>query len=282
MFNEGEWSAFLSRELDSTVHVRFGRARQRVLEASHKPSLIGGASVLNVRLSSFFSEAPEEVRAAVAHWLRVGRRARKSAALLDAWIETAVEQLPPAANRRISICPLGDHHDLTPIALELKGHPTHLPELDSLPAVTWGRRTRTRARRSLQLGCYIAADDLIRVHPVLDQNWVPEWFLRYVLFHELLHAALPSERGSTGRAVHHGQVFKRWEQNYPEYSRAVKWLDRNLPKLLRTSHRLSDRSRPAPQKTAAVQLEPAVRRRPAARAPSSPKPSPGWLFPFLN
>jgi hypothetical protein len=31
---------------------------------------------------------------------------------------------------------------------------------------------------------------VVRVHRVLDAHDVPEWFVRYVLFHELLHAEL--------------------------------------------------------------------------------------------
>ena len=276
MFNERDWSAFLSEELNSTVQVRFGRARQRVLEARHRSTGIGGTSVLNVRLSSFFANAPADVREAVAHWLRVGRRARKSAALLDAWVETTVAELPPVARRCLPIRPRGLHHDLPPIAAALTKDRQWLPPLEELPAVTWGRRTGVRARRSLQLGCYVAEENLVRMHPVLDQAWVPEWFVRYVLFHELLHAALPTERGSTGRAVHHGLEFKRWEQSYPDYSKAVTWLDRNLPKLFRSTRKIAKQKRP--DSTAA--REPARPKR-AARS-SVPSPSPGWLFPFLN
>jgi len=276
VFNERDWSAFLSEELKSAVHVRFGRARHRVLEARHQPTGIGGSSVLNVRLSSFFADAPTDVREAVAHWLRVGRRARKSAALLDAWIETAVGELPPVERRRLPLRPRGLHHDLSPIVDALTNDGPWLPPLEKLPAVTWGRRTGVRARRSLQLGCYVAEENLVRVHPVLDQAWVPEWFVRYVLFHELLHAALPTERGTTGRAVHHGLEFKRWEQSYPDYSKAVAWLDRKLPKLLRSTQKISKRT--LPESTAAGELA-----RPKRAARSSERgPSPGWLFPFLD
>ena len=276
MFNEGDWSAFLTEELKSRVQVRFGRARQRVLEARHQPSSLSGGSFLNVRLSSFFANAPVDVREAVAHWLRVGRRARKSAALLDAWIETAVGELPPVARRRLPIRSHGVHHDLAPLAAELTSGSPWLPELKQLPAVTWGRRTGARARRTLQLGCYVAEENLVRMHPVLDQTFVPEWFVRYVLFHELLHAALPTERGSTGRAVHHGLEFKRWEATYPDYSKAVAWLDRNLPKLLRSTRKIAKQKRP--DSTAAGKL---TRPKRAARS-TEQDASPGWLFPFLH
>jgi hypothetical protein len=228
VFSEGDWGAFLSRELGCAVRVRFGRARQRVLEARPRP---GGA--MEIRLSGFFAEAPPDVRDAVARWLRVGRRARRASDLLDAWIEQSVVSLPPSPRRARRLRTRGRHHDLTRLADEARRG----QDLDVTPwpAITWGRRTGSRARHSLQLGCFVPSEHLIRVHPVLDQAWVPAWFVRYVLFHELLHAALPADGASPSRRVHHGPDFRRREEAYPDYPRAVAWQARNLAELLRAA-----------------------------------------------
>ena len=273
MFNEVDWSEFLSKELSTTVHVRFGRARQRVLEARYRSRARGAPSILDLRLSVIFAGAPDDVRAAVAHWLRVGRRARKSSALLDAWIESAVAELPPARKRTLDHKPLGHVHDLTALIQSLSEQPEILPPIGTLPAVTWGRRGGVRAKRSLQLGCYASENHLIRMHPVLDQSFVPAWFVSYVLFHELLHAALPTEQSAGGRTVHHGPVFRRWEKNYPEYTRSITWLDKHLPKLLRSTKKIRT-SRPQATGTE-VQAAREVRM-PVNSEPSAP---PGWLFP---
>jgi hypothetical protein len=273
VFNELDWSEFLTRELNATVHVRFGRARQRVLEARYRSRALGAPSILDLRLSAIFAQAPDDVRAAVAHWLRVGRRARKSSALLDAWIETAVAELPPVRKRPVDHFPLGHVHDLTPLIQTLVTQPGILPPLRTLPAVTWGRRGGVRAKRSLQLGCYVRENHLIRMHPVLDQSFVPEWFVSYVLFHELLHAALPAEQNARGRTVHHGPEFRRWEKNYPEYARSIVWLNQHLPKLLRSTKKMRG--------ARLVRAEALVQVSKADRAPeiSEPCAAPGWLFP---
>ena len=103
------------------------------------------------------------------------------------------------------------------------------------PGVTWGRRVKSRARRSLQLGSYDPQTHVARVHPVLDQPGVPAWFVRYVLFHEILHAALPARTACDGRAIHHGPAFRAREREYEDYARALRWQRRHLGKLIRSA-----------------------------------------------
>ncbi len=238
-FDEGDWARFLSRELGFAVRVRFGRARQRVLEARPLRASRDHRE-LDVRMSAFFGEAPPEVRAAVARWLRVGRRAKRAAELLDGWIAQSVVNLPPPTHRTLKLCAAGRHHDLAALALELAEGGDWLPELDPWPRITWGRSTGSRPRYSLQLGSYVTAENLIRIHPVLDRDWVPAWFVRYVLFHELLHAAVPPAKQGR-RTLHHGAEFRRQERAYADFARAQAWQEQNLPLLLRDARRKSER-----------------------------------------
>ena len=94
-----------------------------------------------------------------------------------------------------------------------------------------GRRGKSRARRSLQLGCYVKDAHLVRIHAVLDQVAVPEWFVRFVLFHEILHAALPGEKRP------HGRAFRERERAHPDYPAAVAWQKKNLESLIRSARR---------------------------------------------
>ena len=99
------------------------------------------------------------------------------------------------------------------------------------PEWTWGRRAKSRARRSLQLGCYVKELHLVRIHTVLDQAAVPAWFVRFVLFHEILHAALPGEKQP------HGRAFRERERAHPDYPAAVDWQKKNLEALIRSARR---------------------------------------------
>ncbi len=81
------------------------------------------------------------------------------------------------------------------------------------------------------------------MHPVLDQSRVPDWFVRYILFHELLHALLPKEHDAAGRALHHGPLYQRRERAYPDFERARAWQARNLPRLIRDARALPGSAR---------------------------------------
>lgn len=229
-FTAEDWSRYLTGELGHPVAVRYGRARRNVLVAAPAEAPPHGTEV---RMNAVFSRAPADVRAAVGAWLRSGRRARRACRRLDEWIDAIAAELPPPRARRTVLTPGGTTHDLEVLAAGLRASwfpPEHLPE-ERWPGITWGRR----ARRSLRLGSYDPNVRVVRVHPVLDQPAVPAWFVRYILFHELLHAAVPSERDAAGRALHHGPEFRRREAAYPDFERALAWEERHLPALIRSA-----------------------------------------------
>jgi hypothetical protein len=102
---------------------------------------------------------------------------------------------------------------------------------------TWGRRTRPAKggpRVSIKLGCYSPLERLIRVHPVLDQHWVPGYFLSYIVFHELLHHAIPPVVVG-GRTMMHPPEFRRREREFRQYERALQWEARHIGRLLRAA-----------------------------------------------
>ena len=181
-----------------------------------------------------FAEAPAEVREALAAWLASGRRARRACAVLDAWIAELGERLaeePPAVPR---LSPRGRVHDLVALRDELLASELadgSLPP-ERVPHVTWGRRSASRARHTLQLGSYEAARSLVRLHPVLDQEAVPRSFVRYVLFHELLHAALDRVPGAR---LHHPPAFRRREERYAGFEAAKAWEEENIARLIRSA-----------------------------------------------
>ncbi len=100
--------------------------------------------------------------------------------------------------------------------------------------VTWGRRTAPadRKRQTIKLGSYSATERLIRVHPALDNDWVPRYFVSYIVYHELLHHVIPAVRGG-GRALLHTPEFQRREREYRQYERAIEWEKKHIDRLLR-------------------------------------------------
>src|SRR3979411_1465478 len=65
--------------------------------------------------------------------------------------------------------------------------------------VKWGRRRRSRPKEYFIFGTIQEEDRVIRINPLLDQAFVPLWFLRYVLYHEMLHSVVPDEAINSGR-----------------------------------------------------------------------------------
>jgi hypothetical protein len=183
---------------------------------------------VTVRLQRIFLEAADEVIEACARWLRTG--SRESGAAIDRYVEEALPRLP-----RPSLRPDGARgavYDLE--ALFGRLNEEHFGGVLDV-RVAWGRRAAPRRRRSLRFGCYDAASRTIRIHPALDRADVPEGFVAFVLFHEMLHAALPPRRGSDGLRRHHFREFRERERAYPEYARWTAWERRNFAALLGSS-----------------------------------------------
>jgi len=87
------------------------------------------------------------------------------------------------------------------------------------PTLTWSqRRTRTI------LGHHDGVHDTIVISKTLDSREVPEWFVEYILYHEMLHIKHPA-RLINGRRYYHTKAFRADEQRFPHYHDAQRWLD---------------------------------------------------------
>jgi predicted SprT family Zn-dependent metalloprotease len=90
---------------------------------------------------------------------------------------------------------------------------------DTPPAaeITWGtmRKSRRRTRRSIRFGSWHENQKLVRIHPLLDQKWVPLEFIHYLIYHELCHAVAKPEMSESGRNRIHHRAFKDLESTFP-------------------------------------------------------------------
>jgi hypothetical protein len=99
--------------------------------------------------------------------------------------------------------------------------------------IKWGRRRKLRPKEYFIFGTIQEEDRVIRINPALDQDFVPLWFLQYILFHEMLHSVVPDEETPGGRRRVHTEEFNRREKQFRNYRRARRWEDANLAKFLR-------------------------------------------------
>jgi predicted SprT family Zn-dependent metalloprotease len=241
-----ERRASLEQALGVPVRVRYGRSGTQPVvargptatELAREPRLAGGRVLV---LHERFAGADPEVWEDLAKWLRSGRRARSACHRLDTWLDRL--RSDPAQSAPPSTHP-GDHHDLARITQQVMM--THLAEEFSerrTPAVHWATRKRSTARRGLRLGSYDSSRDLVRIHPVLDQPAVPEWVVAFVVFHELLHALIPSQRIGR-RLMHHGASFRAKERSHPDHARATQWEDAHIHALIRSARKGKPMRRP--------------------------------------
>ena len=107
--------------------------------------------------------------------------------------------------------------------------------------ITWGRGSGRARHAGITFGSYDPVLALIRIHPVLDRNDVPRYFLESVVYHEMLHHHMGGVPDRAGRTVYHTRAFREAEARYPLYDRALDWEKENLPHLLRVVRDLDRR-----------------------------------------
>jgi hypothetical protein len=209
----------LSRYTGRSVRCTFTHNRSTMISYRERP---GGALV--VRLHHMFLDAPDPVHAALAVFLTGGDK--RAAAVIDGFIRARQVEAPP---REVRCVPQGRFHDLRALFDRLNAAYFHGA---CVARITWGSAGSRRYRRSIQLGCYVRSESLIRLHPCLDQAFVPEFYVAWIVFHEMLHEVFGVERHGSRHSVHPPE-FVAIEQTYPDYARCKAWEEQNLPRLLR-------------------------------------------------
>ncbi len=185
--------------------------------------------VIRIRLSDLMRIAPREVyRALFVILLAKLFRYRIDAGWRRAYADYAATLEQPPVPSAVSPADLtrykstGRYFDLDPLfdALNRDFFGGTLPK----PHLGWSQNNSTT-----RLGFYDADRKLIVVSRNLDGRRVPAYVVRYILFHEMLHVAIPVERVNGRRRIHPPH-FKRREEAYPDYDRARLWLKKHFRK----------------------------------------------------
>ena len=192
-----------------------------------------------VRLSDLFQIAPPEVIRALA-FLLVARLLSKKAPAAQERIYRSYAFSPNVLRaseiarrqrgRKVISSAQGKSYDLEQIFARLNRH--YFDGQIAKPALTWSKR---RARSIL--GHYDAAHETITISKTLDAPDVPEWFVDYIVFHEMLHIKHPAHI-INGRRYYHTTAFREDEQRFRQYRKAQQWLDR----VVRKRHELRARA----------------------------------------
>jgi hypothetical protein len=177
----------------------------------------------------FVGAEPRTVRALARYVVHNDRRA---STLLGDYIERHqhIIRQQKRRPRQMNLRTAGRHHDLQAIYDRL--NTAHFD--GALEArITWGPVTsRGKRRRSIKMGSFAVEDRIIRIHPALDQDCVPDYFVSWIVYHEMLHGKHEVRR-ENGRRRFHSAAFLEDERQFPDYERACAWEKQNLDRLLR-------------------------------------------------
>jgi hypothetical protein len=217
-----DWSRALAERLGQPIRLVVTDNRSTMLAARPK------AGRLEVRLHHMFLTADENILDAVGDYLSDSDGA--AAGMIDRFVEENRSRFVAPGPSQTALRSEGRHHDLRAIADDLaRRHFGGEVEV----RITWGKRVQPKRRqRSLQLGTYLPEERLIRIHPTLDQPWVPSFFVEAVVFHEMLHHDMPAVV-QNGRRHYHTRAFRTRERSFEYHSAAQQWQEENLWRLLR-------------------------------------------------
>lgn len=193
--------------------------RNRVSMASIEFAADGA---IRLSLDDDFRRAPADVLEAVHRYIRTRRP--------DDWQHIARHARQIPARDRTTARPArlrarGEVYDLA----EIRDDVNHAFFGGKLKCrIGWGRggTPRRRSRRSIRFGSWHESTRTVRIHPMLDNASVPREFVRYIVFHEMLHAVVHAEQRN-GRSYPHAAQFRAMERRFPDFP-AMKKLGTDL------------------------------------------------------
>ncbi len=221
-------TVFLSSRMRKSWHVKISR--------------LSGHRTLTI--PSYLENAPDEIKAALIDWalLPVSDRrkesllVKKSKADLEHRIQSYIKELNIPLLRSTSIKPevlekrtMGCKFDLRSIfeSINDKYFDGSLRAL-----LRWGSRSSLTSYQSSRVAADGTSFHLITIAGVYNHPDVPQFAIEAVMYHEMLHIAVPPYL-KNGRHVIHGPEFKRCERMFEHYQQWREWEKRSLRALAR-------------------------------------------------
>jgi hypothetical protein len=187
-------------------------------------------SFARLSVHKMFLFAPEHVISAIAHYVRGTRQHLKERnQILREFIHAHLST--------------SDYtHQVDPGKLVQQGKVFHLkPLYDALNekyfenklnlSLTWYGKAVRKRRVRITFGQYVSGLRLIKIHRMLDDHFFPEYFVSFIVYHEMLHSVIPGAMDAHGRFCCHGKTFKERERAFEDYQKAIDWEKTHKAKL---------------------------------------------------
>lgn len=188
----------------------------------------------SARLSvhKMFLDAPENVISAIAHYVRGSKKYKNAGDLLiRGYIQSNLTRFNYANKLNQSkFVTVGRFYNLQEIYEEIN-HAYFQGKVDI--KITWYGERGRRARSRIIFGQYFDHLHLVKIHRMLDDPFFPSYFVRYVVFHEMLHHVVPGRFDGKGIYRSHSHEFKQGETLFADYEKAIAWEKKNRDRLFR-------------------------------------------------
>jgi hypothetical protein len=220
--------------LERRIRAHMTKGRVSVVLTDNRYTMISVRRVpkdkrYEVRLHHMFADADPVITRALARY--IAENDPEASRILGDFIDGNSGHVRGRARRQPAqvIFTAGEHHDLRSIYDELNAR-YFANKIDAL--ITWGAKNgRPRRRNSIKMGSYAVEDRLIRIHRSLDREFVPRFFVAWIVFHEMLHQ-VHDIRVKNGRREFHSKEFLADEAMYDRFEESKRWERSHLDALL--------------------------------------------------
>lgn len=208
---------FLQSRCDQPIYLKINDNRSTMC------SIRWESDKIKVSLNRIFLDAPKRIIQA-----------------LSKTIKKREEEIPPVVKAFIHrrLIKLDYSGQLDSSVLDYRGHVYNLKNLyDDINReyfngklklkITWFGVDFKQDRAQFIFGLYYDALKLIKINRVMDTVKFPEYVVRFVIYHEMLHFVSPTYVDDIGIHRTHNTEFKLLEKQFKDFARAKLWIRRH-------------------------------------------------------
>jgi len=204
---------YLEQKLGKHIEMSVIRSRKILIQKKQK------SDAITIVLNKIFLDAPEETLSIISDFL-TGKNKKIARRHLIEYAHKTMRETLKEKNFVVS----GKFFNLKEIFDRLNQQ--YFNNLIT-SKITFGKRCKKERTSSIVFGNYSPQLNIIRINRSLDQDFVPEYFIEYIVFHEMLHAYMHlSSKGK--KSTGHSKKFKEMEKIYPDLEKAEQWKRKNL------------------------------------------------------
>lgn len=176
-----------------------------------------------VSLHRMFLKAPANIMKALACYLK--REHKSLAPSIKAYIEDNLQKIDYSYQLDLNkLQTKGEFFDLKKTYEEVNKDYFN----DQLKLyITWFGKAQRSSSNRITFGLYHDPLKLIKISRLLDQQHFPDYFVSYIIYHEMLHHVCPAFVDEKGMKHIHSRNFKEREREFRYYQLAQEWIKNN-------------------------------------------------------